>query len=100
MHPESPNPALLTKTEFEWLTGNIQLAYACLCLRTKNKEQYRILEELIQQGKSLILPPFSQTRKPWLGFGPRTFALPRQRSTRLSYQGKCLQAFNMNLGVH
>jgi hypothetical protein len=26
-------------------------------------------------------------KEPWLGFGPRTFALPRQRSTRLSYQG-------------
>jgi hypothetical protein len=25
--------------------------------------------------------------KPWPGFGPGTFALPRQRSTRLSYQG-------------
>ena len=25
--------------------------------------------------------------EPWPGFGPGTFALPRQRSTRLSYQG-------------
>jgi hypothetical protein len=36
------------------------------------------------------LPPtikMSIEKEPWLGFGPRTFALPRQRSTRLSYQG-------------
>ena len=31
--------------------------------------------------------PFYKTREPWPGFGPGTFALPRQRSTRLSYQG-------------
>jgi hypothetical protein len=29
----------------------------------------------------------SAKREPWPGFGPGTFALPRQRSTRLSYQG-------------
>ena len=33
------------------------------------------------------LSPFATIRKPWPGFGPGTFALPRQRSTRLSYQG-------------
>ena len=30
---------------------------------------------------------FWQNNEPWPGFGPGTFALPRQRSTRLSYQG-------------
>jgi hypothetical protein len=30
---------------------------------------------------------FLKLGKPWPGFGPGTFALPRQRSTRLSYQG-------------
>ncbi len=30
---------------------------------------------------------FWQNKEPWPGFGPGTFALPRQRSTRLSYQG-------------
>jgi hypothetical protein len=28
-----------------------------------------------------------ENKEPWPGFGPGTFALPRQRSTRLSYQG-------------
>jgi hypothetical protein len=30
---------------------------------------------------------FLENKEPWPGFGPGTFALPRQRSTRLSYQG-------------
>ena len=38
-------------------------------------------------SKTPILAPFYKRRKPWPGFGPGTFALPRQRSTRLSYQG-------------
>jgi hypothetical protein len=33
-----------------------------------------------------IIAPFDKI-EPWPGFGPGTFALPRQRSTRLSYQG-------------
>ena len=37
--------------------------------------------------KRQILSPFVQRSEPWPGFGPGTFALPRQRSTRLSYQG-------------
>jgi hypothetical protein len=37
--------------------------------------------------KRQILPSFGQRSEPWPGFGPGTFALPRQRSTRLSYQG-------------
>jgi hypothetical protein len=37
--------------------------------------------------KSQILPPFYKTGEPWPGFDPGTFALPRQRSARLSYQG-------------
>src|ERR687887_2304254 len=41
----------------------------------------------IVTSKSKILAPFYKTREPWPGFGPGTFALPRQRSTRLSYQG-------------
>jgi hypothetical protein len=30
---------------------------------------------------------YEHKNEPWPGFGPGTFALPRQRSTRLSYQG-------------
>jgi hypothetical protein len=36
--------------------------------------------------------------KPWPGFGPGTFALPRQRSTRLSYQGMLKTRHTTNLG--
>ena len=38
-------------------------------------------------SKSPFFSPFPKRREPWPGFGPGTFALPRQRSTRLSYQG-------------
>ncbi len=46
-----------------------------------------VLSKVPNSLKSSILSPFAKTRKPWPGFGPGTFALPRQRSTRLSYQG-------------
>ena len=50
---------------------------------TKNEKPYTVNKI----EKPSILPPFYKTKEPWPGFGPGTFALPRQRSTRLSYQG-------------
>ena len=51
---------------------------------TKNEKPYTVNKI----EKTPILPTFYKTREPWPGFGPGTSALPRQRSTRLSYQGK------------
>jgi hypothetical protein len=51
---------------------------------TKNEKPYTVNN----MEKTPILTPFYKTREPWPGFGPGTSALPRQRSTRLSYQGK------------
>jgi hypothetical protein len=116
---KGPEVALLTKTESQWLNGNIQLSYAYeRKIKSDIKKKVRILQELeipLLVGNGFIpLQPmgvtangnsvtancntdtaekkpysslFWQTRKPWPGFGPGTFALPRQRSTRLSYQG-------------
>jgi hypothetical protein len=49
MNPEtnSFNPALLTKTELEWLNGNIQLSYAYQRkIKSDIKKKIRILQEL------------------------------------------------------
>jgi hypothetical protein len=40
-----------------------------------------------RDSKKLNLSLSLENKEPWPGFGPGTFALPRQRSTRLSYQG-------------
>jgi hypothetical protein len=47
-----------------------------------------------------FLTSFLKRGKPWLGFGPRTFALPRQRSTRLSYQGTNTPIRNEVMELH
>jgi hypothetical protein len=39
----------------------------------------RLIVTTVLQEKTPILPPFYKIRKPWPGFGPGTFALPRQR---------------------
>jgi hypothetical protein len=46
-----------------------------------------VFGKISESSSSSFLAPFSKMGKPWPGFGPGTFALPRQRSTRLSYQG-------------
>jgi hypothetical protein len=48
---------------------------------------------------SSFLSRFDKIGKPWPGFGPGTFALPRQRSTRLSYQGADTKR-NLVMGLH
>jgi hypothetical protein len=49
--------------------GNCDIPY------TKNEKPYTVNKI----ERSPILPPFYKTREPWPGFGPGTFALPRQR---------------------
>ena len=91
MNPDS-SPALLTKTELDWLNGNIQLSYAYQRkIKSDIKKKIRILQELelpllidkgfipelqalqlivtmIRQDKTSILHPFYKTKKPWPGF--------------------------------
>jgi hypothetical protein len=47
-----------------------------------------------------VIEKMSIEKEPWLGFGPRTFALPRQRSTRLSYQGTNTPIRNEAMELH
>jgi hypothetical protein len=49
---------------------------------------------------SSIFSPLLKIGKPWPGFGPGTFALPRQRSTRLSYQGTNTPIRNEVMELH
>jgi|SRR5690242_16404623 hypothetical protein len=130
MQSNDAKPALLTRTEVAWLLGEIQVSKLYeYRIRSDIKKKLQVLQEIElpllkekgfvsesivlsanPQNKNLSanpqfensnnLAPLSKIKQPWPGFGPGTFALPRQRSTRLSYQGKCLQEFNMNLGVH
>jgi hypothetical protein len=47
MNPDIPNPALLTKTELQWLNGNIQLSYAYQRkIKSDIKKKVRTLQEL------------------------------------------------------
>ena len=80
MNPDS-SPTLLTKTELDWLNGNIQLSYA---YQRKIKSDSLLIDKgfipelqalqlivtMIRQDKTSILHPFYKTKKPWLGFDP------------------------------
>jgi hypothetical protein len=47
MNPDIHTPALLTKTELDWLNGNIQLSYAYQRkIKSDIKKKIRILQEL------------------------------------------------------
>ena len=98
--------ALLTKSELEWLLGNIHVSKGYerrIRFSIRNKVQtLRELELPLLIDKGFIpnnltvtagcnavttdcnvkrpnSSPFYKTREPWPGFGPGTFALPRQR---------------------
>jgi hypothetical protein len=63
-----------------WLKEDIGDLTVCCKVLTAGRK-------MSKPSKSSFLAPFPKMDKPWPGFGPGTFALPRQRSTRLSYQG-------------
>ena len=106
--------ALLSKSEISWLHGEMKVSKPYeRRLRFSIKNKLKAFAELelpllIEKGyvskgldvtdtcnavteycngKNLDSYSFCQNKEPWPGFGPGTFALPRQRSTRLSYQG-------------
>ena len=115
----SDTPVLVSKSEVSWLRGELKVAKSYeRRLRFNIKHKVKALAEVelplladkgffsneidvTANGNGVtILTPFLKRGKPWLGFGPRTFALPRQRSTRLSYHGTNTPIRNEVLEFH
>jgi hypothetical protein len=109
-------PALLTRNEIQWLQGELQVSKSYQRkIKSDIRRKLSIFQgfELPILIRSGFVDDVISTancnattsncnignagnskntenpaqKKPWPGFGPGTFALPRQRSTRLSYQG-------------